>query len=177
MKGYLLTLIGALLLLALDSASAHSLGRMSVGATPSGGLRPDFKRGSKFTLAQAGTAHRICAYLDGGGATSGTESFRFALYKETGGVPDAKIAETQDSSIGAGAPASWICLPIGWTPMAAGNYWLMIHTGETSSNGPARYYYDGTGNYLTNADPFYDGASDQFGTLGAGDGTVSNYAD
>ena len=177
MKGYLLTLIGALLLLTLDSAEAHSLGRMSVGATPSGALRADFKRGSKFTLSEAGTAHRICAYLDGGGSASGVQSFRYALYKETGGVPDVKIAESEDSTIGAGAPARWLCLRIGWTPMTAGNYWLMIHTGGTTTNGPARYFYDGVGNYLTNADAFSDGTSEQFGTVGAGDGTISIYAE
>jgi hypothetical protein len=115
--------------------------------------------------------------MDGGGSASGTESFRYALYKETGGVPDVKIAESEDSAIGAGAPARWICLKIGWTPMAAGNYWLMIHTGGTTTGGPARYFYDGTGNYLTNQDAFADGASDQFGTQGAGDGTISIYAE
>jgi hypothetical protein len=171
-------LFAALLLLGgFVSAHAETFGRTTVGATASGALRADFKRGSKFTLTQDGTAKSLCAWLDGGGGNTSWQSVRFAMYRDVNGTPGAKLAETSDVNVYAGATPQWICLDIGWTPLVAGNYWLVIHSGASSSNtGPARYFYDGAANYFANGDAYFDGAADPAGAGTGGSGTVSIYA-
>ena len=68
----LLAAMAALLMLALlTPVHAQSFGRTTVGTVPSGGLRADVSRGSKFTLTEAGTVSYLCAYLDGQGGGTG----------------------------------------------------------------------------------------------------------
>ena len=172
----LVMLTGLVLLTGFTTARAETFGRTTAGATPSGALRADYKRGSKFTLPQAGTATGLCALLDGGGAATGEQSFRLVLYRDVNGAPGAKVAQTSDSLIYAGQQATWRCLDTGWTPLTAGAYWLVIHTGGPASAGPLRYFYDGAANYVTNQDGFLDSAADPAGPVGSGNGTISIYA-
>src|SRR4051812_29741008 len=94
----------------LSPAHAQSFGRTTAGTVPSDGLRADFKRGSKFALAEQGTVTQLCAYLDGQGGVSATQSVRLALYRDASGVPTTKVGESVTRTITAGAAASWVCL-------------------------------------------------------------------
>ncbi len=164
----------AVLLLLVFSLQAHAtgpLGRDTIGTIPSGGLRADFQRGSKFTLSEPAIVTHICAYVDTRGGATGRQGIRFALYRDAHGVPGTKVTETQESSFPSGGPAAWECLAAGYLPVAPGAYWIMIHTGGTA--GIVRYYYDGPANWYGAADAFEDGSSASFGTGGTGDGTLS----
>jgi hypothetical protein len=184
------SMIAALLMLtSILPVEAATFGRTTVGTTPSGGLRVDYKRGSKFTLAQPGTLKQLCAYLDGKGTRTGDASFqyfRLVAYKDAGGVPGAKVAEGRlddsPSAILAGSEADWYCQSTVRAPLSGGDYWLVIHSGgkppeATISGGTIiRYFYDGTGNWYGNADAFVDGSATSFGAGSTGDGTLSAYA-
>lgn len=171
----LLTIVfSGIVLTALTPAHAlSSFGRTTVGATPSGGLRADFKRGSKFTLAEKGTLRQICAYLDTQGGGTFAQEVRYALYRDRNGAPAEQVAETPSRfSLSAGtAPTMWYCLETAAVPIEPGAYWVMIHTGNNT--GIVRYYYDGAPNWFGNTDTFSDGASDTFGVGGTGEGTMS----
>lgn len=146
------------------------------GATPSGGLSANFKRGSRFTLPQAGTISDLCAYLDGNGGASGSQDFRLALYSDTAGKPDKKLAESYTQQLSSGMPASWYCAEMAWTPVAAGSYWIVIQSGNGA--GVIRDFSDGTGtNWFGNADTFADGSAATFGAGNPGTGTMSLQAD
>src|SRR4051794_36331648 len=148
-------------LAAASAAQAATFGRTTVGAVASGGLRAEYKRGSKFRLSQAGSITQICGYVDGNGGASGIQKIRYALYGDAGGAPGAKLVATEEVEIVQGMGAQWLCLETGFMPLAAGSYWLMLHS--AAPVGVVRYYYDGTKNYVGNTDSFEDGAADPFG--------------
>jgi hypothetical protein len=170
----LMTLASLLLLGAALQAQAESFGRQTVGTVVSGGLRGEYKRGSKFALSRAGQITQICGYVDGNGGASGTQKLRYALYRDTGGTPGAKIVATEEVDIAQGMGAQWLCLETGFMPLAPGSYWLMLHS--SSPAGVARFYYDGAKNFYGNGDSFENGAADSFGAGAPGDGTLSLYA-
>ena len=145
---------------------------VSAGNTPSGGLSANFKRGSRFTLTQAGTIGTLCAYIDGNGGASGSQDFRYALYSDAAGKPDKKLAESYTQQLSSGFPAAWNCADIAWTPVTAGSYWIVIQSGNTA--GVIRDFSDGTGtNWFGNSDTFADGSSATFGAGNPGTGTMS----
>lgn len=112
----------------------HTLGQTTVGTVPSAGMTADMKRGSKFTLAEAGTLSSFSAYLDGLGGASGTQNVRVVLYRDASGVPGAKVAESTTVSIASGAAASWVTFPAAQAAVLdPGAYWLVLHTGGTGS--------------------------------------------
>ncbi len=165
-------LIAALLLLpCLIPAEAASFGRTTAGTIPSGGLREDFKRGSKFVLSEAGEMSNICAYLDSNGGGTGYQPLALVLYRDQNGIPANKVIATGDQQIEAQQPAGWRCFPTYKALLEPGTYWIMIHSGGPT--GIIRYYYDGPANWYGNADEFGDGASDAFGSGAAGEGTLS----
>jgi hypothetical protein len=182
-RSKILRALGAFILFSMLTAlvpaeAASILGRNTVGSVPSGALRADYKRGSKFQLAEAGTLLSLCVYLDGngGGAGSGTrQEFHIAVYRDVNGVPGEKVTETEpDTTLDQGSGGFWHCVGADQVPLLPGAYWLVLHTGE---NAYGRYYADGTsGNWYGNADSFADDASDPFGAGSAGDGTLSIYA-
>jgi hypothetical protein len=186
-KRLMAPLTGVLLLWSFTSAHADTFGRTTIGATPSGGLRADFKRGSKFTLSAPGTLRQLCTYIDGqgGGASSNhAQYFRLVVYRDASGVPGARVAETTyEQAMGQGGAARWVCGETYYTPLTPGDYWIVIHTGGGNGDLPndgasiIRYYFDGTGNWYGNADTYADDASTTFGVGGAGDGTISAYAE
>jgi hypothetical protein len=153
-------------------ASAYTtLGRTSVGTIASAGLSANFKRGSKFTIAQPGSIELPCAYLDGMGGVSGSQTVRFAVYKDANGVPGQKVGESEPETVTSHDAASWVCGTFDITKVAAGDYWFVLHSG--AQGGIIRDYADGTGNWYGNADTFSDGASDPFGAGNTGNGTLS----
>ena len=65
----------AILLSAFVPAHALSnFGRTTIGGITSSGLRADFKRGSKFVLSEKAVMVRICAFIDGKGGGSGSQT-------------------------------------------------------------------------------------------------------
>jgi hypothetical protein len=179
-------LMGTLLLSSFTSAQADTFGRATVGTTPSGGLRADFKRGSRFTLSAPGTLEQLCVYVDGqGGGDSSNHSqyFRLVVYRDANGVPGARVGETTfEEGVGKGDAANWRCGETYNTPLSTGDYWIVIHTGGGHGSLPndgasiIRYFYDGTGNWYGNADAFDDDSSTTFGAGDTGNGTISAYA-
>lgn len=162
-----------LLLTALTPAYSASFGRSTVGATPSAGLRADFKRGSKVVLTEKGTAKSICIYVDLKGGGTGSQAVRLALYRDRNGVPGELVLETQSGDFPASPTraADWYCYPSAAVPLEPGAYWAMIHSG--SNPGIVRYYYDGAANWYGNVDLYSDGSADQAGSGSPGEGTIS----
>jgi len=154
---------------------AHVAGRTTIGSTPSGGLQTNFKRGSQFTVSQAGTLYSLSAYLDGAGGGSGSQQIRMELYRDSSGVPGTRVVQSGIALVYAGDPAKWVTFATPPTALTAGTYWIVIHSGD--SNAVARDYGgDGANNWYGNADTFSDGGTDPFGTGTTGTGTLSAYA-
>jgi hypothetical protein len=174
-------LVGIALVMLMSMTPAYSqttqiFGRTTPGAIPSSGLSADMKRASRFTLANAGVISKLCAYMDGNGGVTGAQEYRLALYRDNGGVPGAKLFETNyPQSVQSGTAARWYCEEAPVFPVSAGSYWIAIHTGGNA--GLIRDFYDGAANWYGNADSFADGAANSFGTGNAGSGTMSLYAE
>jgi len=160
-------------------AQLRNAGRWTIGSIPSSGMSANFKRGSSFVLPERGTLYTATAYFDGGGGAAFNElqNFRYTLYKDSNGVPGAKVFESGDLGMRTGWPGMWVTSPpsLGRSPVLdAGKYWLAILTGGTA--GVARNFGDGTpGNWYGNSDSFSDGASAQFGPGSGGNGTISAF--
>jgi hypothetical protein len=158
---------------------AETFGRTSIGANPSGGLRADHKRGSKFTLSEVATLKSLCAYVDGNGGGTvnwGYQLFRIELFKDVNGVPGERVAGTDDLQILPGQNGEWKCGGASLTPLTPGDYWIALFTGGDHALG--RYYADGVGNWYGNVDIW--GSRNQLETFGPGsfgDGTLSVYAE
>ena len=171
-------LFSAIVLTALTPAyAASSFGRTTAGTIPSGGLRADYKRGSKFVLPETGTLQQICAYVDTNGGVGNGQWIRYAMYRDQNGLPGQFVFETDGQFLQASQQApNWLCLPIrGSWLQESGSYWLVIHTGNLG--GVIRYYYDGAANWYGNADEWGDFPGETFGSGGAGEGTISIRAD
>jgi hypothetical protein len=159
----------------IPGSNLTHVGRRTIGATPSAGLRADFKRGSSITFPQAGKVTALTAYLDGkANPNVNFQLIRFALYKDLNGVPARLVAQSQYGAISGGAPGRWYTLGVPDGIVTAGKYWLVLHTG--GSDGLARYMADGTGNWYGNADFFNDESSAPFGIGTPGNGTISAFA-
>jgi len=151
-----------------------TFGRSTVGASPSKGMAADQKRGSKFTLTDKATLLGFTAYLDGGGGVSGTQQVRMVLYRDAGGTPGNRVAESDTvATIAAGAAGRWVTFAAPAATLDPGNYWIVIHTG--AAGGVARNWGgDGAANwYGNNTDVFVDGPGSTFGTGSTGTGTLS----
>jgi len=149
-----------------------TFGRTTIGTNPSVGMSPNQKRGSKFTLPDKATLLNFSAYLDGLGATAGSQQVRIVIYKDSNGVPNGKWAQSNVVTIPAGKAAGWVNFTAPATALDPGDWWLVIHTGDTG--GIARNRSDGADNwYGLSADAFADGPSNPFGTGTAGAGTLS----
>ena len=153
-------LICAAFVMAMSTAPAYSqttstLGRIVPGAIPSSGLGADAERVSRFTLSGAGTISKLCGYLDGHGGVSGSQSYRFVVYRDNSGAPGTKVLESDEQTTLSGDRAAWICRGVPLTPLPAGSYWIGIHTAGEA--GVIRDYYDGdTGELTVYAEYFPD---------------------
>jgi hypothetical protein len=184
-------LFGAALVTAMGltpalAQTSQFLGRIAEATIPSNGLAANFKRASRFTLPGRATITMLCAYLDGNGGVSGNQLLRLALYTDNNGVPGSKVYETSGEVVESGTAARWYCSAdtgpilssshesIQLFPIAAGTYWIAIHTSGTG--GVIRDFGDGPSNWYGNADAFDDGTSSTFGAGSRGTGTLSVYA-
>ncbi len=155
----------------LPSSKARFTARANLAATPSGGLTSNTKRGSRFILSEPGRLFALAAYVDGKGGASGSQKLRYSLYRDSGGVPTSRVVESEEVTIKAGQSASWVSARVLPTDVVAGNYWIVIHTGDTS--GVTRDFGDGAANWYSNADTYADGAASSFGTGNSGTVTLT----
>lgn len=173
--GALTALVLMVLFVVMVPARAATFGFPTPGASVSSGLTADFKRGSRFTLTEAGTLQSLCAYLDFAGGGAGPQQVRLALYRDASGVPGAKVVDSDSRSLTTSSPVGWTCFDTALYPIAAGSYWIVIHSG--GAGGLVRdYFAPGGTNWYGNADAFGDGAASTFGSGNAGTGTLSVYA-
>lgn len=148
-----------------------TFGRTTVAGLTSAPMTTNQKRGSKFTLSDKATLLQMKAYLDGTGATTGSASVRLVLYRDSGGVPGARLAQSPTATINAGLTGRWVSFnppPVALNP---GAYWIVIHTGGTDQL--IRNRGDGAANWYANLDDYSDGATDPFGTGWTGSVTLS----
>src|SRR5690349_14560625 len=101
-RRFLLLVTSLAFLAAFSAARAETFGRTTVGAVASGGLRAEYKRGSRFTLSEPGSITQLCGYVDGNGGAGGTQKIRYALYRDAGGTPGAKVVATEEVDIAQG---------------------------------------------------------------------------
>jgi hypothetical protein len=151
-----------------------TFGRTTVATGSSSGMTADQKRGSKFTLSDRATLLGFKAYLDGAGGAAGSAAVRMVLYRDSGGVPAARVAQSPVATIAAGMTGRWVNFTAPPTALDPGVYWIVIHTGGTG--GVARNRGDGAANWYSNLDPFADGPTNPFGTGWTGAVTLSVHA-
>ena len=136
------------------------------------------KRASPFVFYFPGRVARIHAYIDGNGATSGSQVVRAVLYRrdpQTGG-PGAYVARSFEFTVPAGMSARWV--PFWLAPPAQlqpGVYWLGLQS--AGQHGVARYAWDSSPNSRRyNVDIDADGPSDPFGQAFSDDQQLSIFA-
>ena len=125
------------------------------------------KRASRFSFASgSASVTSIRAYIDGRGATSGSQPVRAVIYSNSSGVPSKRLASTNPVTINAGQAAQAVTLSFSSpVQLAAGSYWLGLHSGGTT--GVARYAATTVSNALrfnTKTDAYSDGAASTFGS-------------
>jgi hypothetical protein len=152
-----------------------TFGRTDVATRPSSGMTSDYKRASKFSLAEHGKLVKLSAYLDGlGGPTQGSQSVRLVVYADNSGVPGTKVVESSPVNIAAGQAGKWVDFSVSNVALQPGNYWIALFTGGTS--GIARNWGDGAADWYGNNDTYSDGAASTFGSGNTGSVTLSVYA-
>jgi hypothetical protein len=140
-------------------------GKSSSGETFTSGLAANTKRGSRFYLGEKGLLFNMGAYLDGNGASSGSQSLRMVLYRDSSGRPGARVAQSNTMSVAADSSRRWVYFPSPAAQLDPGYYWIMIHSGSTSAVARIRATVDA--NVRSNTDAFSDGAANPSGAVGA----------
>ncbi len=159
--------------------SAQPILGNQVAGTVWTGMTTNAKRASKFSFATPATASvtALKAYVDGGAATTGSQSARGVIYSDVSGAPRVPLATSTEVNISSGRAAGWITLTFA-SPvrLTAGTYWLALHSSGTSS--VARYAATPVGGALrfNTGDAYADGASNPFGTAGMADKQMSIFA-
>ena len=150
-------------------------GRASSGSYFTSGLPVNTKRGSRFSLSRKGQLLNMAALLDGnGGASSGSQSLRMALYRDSSGRPGTLVAQSNAVNVAADSGLRWVYFPSPAAKLDPGNYWIMIHSGSTSAI--ARNKGDGAANLHISVDAYSDGAENPGGTGSLGTNTLSLFA-
>jgi hypothetical protein len=149
-------------------------GRASKGAFFSSGLVMNYKRGSRFNLAQKGTLLNLAACLDGNGGPSGGQSLRMVIYRDSGGSPGSLVAQSSAVSVTANSNSRWVYFPAPAARLDPGNYWIMIHSGSPTA--VARIAADADANYRGGSDTYSDGAANPAAAGATGTQTLSVFA-
>jgi hypothetical protein len=161
------------------------VGRTDIGTHPSKGLSANFIRWSQFQTNDVSTTLTgLRAYLDGLGATSGSQQVRMVIY---GLHADAhteywyKIAQSADVTIPAGMQPQWVSFPVPSVPLDGTHGFYLIGIQSGDSGGVARDYgddrLDPAGNWFGASDAFADGAAQTpDANAPRGEGTLSVYA-
>jgi hypothetical protein len=120
-------------------------------------MTANYIRGNSFFLHDfRGVLTGLLAYLDGRGATTGSQQVRMVVYDTDRGAPVNPIAISDVVTIAAGTAPGWVRFRVDPTGLHGGSeYFLMLHTGDTG--GVARDYGNGPGDWNGRADTFADG--------------------
>jgi hypothetical protein len=160
---------------ATEQQSSVLFGKRTPGASWSA-MSANTKRASPFTLYFPATVRRIHAYIDGGGATTGSQTVRAVLYRNAGGNPGAYVTRSFEFNVPAGMSPRWV--PFYLAPPAAlkpGVYWIGLQSAATHQ--VARYAWDSVPNSRRyNVDVDSDGPSDPFGPALSDDQQMSIFA-
>jgi hypothetical protein len=135
------------------------------------------KRASPFVLAYGGTVNRVSAFIDGGGAASGSQSVRALIYGSApGGGPGPLLGRSFQGIVHAGAHGRWVNFYLPYPPhLSSGVYWLGLQTGQTG--GVARFAWDSVpSSRWFNIDNYADGAGSPFGASPVDNQQMSIYA-
>ncbi len=110
--------------------------------------------------------YSIWAYVDGGGAGSGTGKAKMLIYSNNAGAPDALLGTSEEVSVPKGQAGEWIEFPFSSpVKLIAADYHIGPHYG-----GDASVLRIGTltgqtsGSSKHNADTYVGGAADPFGS-------------
>ncbi len=172
-KQFIFSLMAITAISAAPLTQAAQFGHTASDSSPSSGLSGDFKRGSRFALAENGVLTTTSATLDGmGGPQSGFQNISMVLYSDANGTPGVKLTESAPLKVNAQSPLKKYDFPMSAIPLPPGNYWLVIHTdGAAGGSTPGiirDYGSSAASNWYGNADNFVDGASSPFGTGSTG---------
>jgi len=139
---------------------AH-FGRVTANGTlPSVGIADHFRRASRFTLTEPGTAQELCVYVDGQGGgppryIGESQFFRLALFSDVNGRPAKRLAGAfQALGVMVGDAPKWLCQYIDPIPyLAAGPYWIALIDAGFESGTLRTYSTDsGQGSFTTTGD-------------------------
>ena len=106
------------------------------------------------------------AYLDGRGATAGSQSLRAVLYADSAGTPGSRLATSSAVTINAGRAAGWVIftLPATVSLQAGIYYWVGLHSGTADKI--SRFAGTSVASALRwNLDAYSDGPSSPFGAV------------
>ncbi len=119
-----------------------TLGRTTIGTTPSSGLSANFSRGGEHGatgVPNEAVAMGIWASLDGKGGGTGTQQVRAAVYEGDAQENDwlrSKVYESEVVTIPAGMSGRWVRFPFK-SPIffsSSLGYWLMLQSGSTGAS-------------------------------------------
>jgi hypothetical protein len=146
----------------VQQASA-TLGKTTVGASTDS-FRADRKRVNRYALAGAGTLVKLSIYLAPSG-TAGQQVLKGLVYADSSNAPGALLATTEQLTFKSTSSAGWYDLSFSSpVKLAAGNYWIGIITGATSS--VAGFRYDSVaGSRDYNANTYTSGPTNPFGAV------------
>jgi hypothetical protein len=151
------------------------LGSRSVGPSFSA-MSTNVKRVSPFVVYYPVRVSEVNAYLDGGGAASGSQTVRGLIYRSASGQPTSLVATSSVMTIDAGRPPGFVDLPVSGSPvLQPGVYWLGLHSGLT--HGVARFAWNAVANHRRYyIDAFGDGAGSPFGPSLVDDQQITIFA-
>jgi parallel beta-helix repeat protein len=156
-------------------SSPTLLGRRAASTSYSG-MSANVKRATPFPLFFPVTVRKLSAYLDGRGATTGSQVLTAIIYRNATGGPTELVARSFQVTIPAGRDPGWVDFYLPFPPrLQPGVYWLGIHSG--ASGGVARFAWDPAANSRRfNIDAYSDGPSSPFGTSLIDNQQMSIYA-
>jgi hypothetical protein len=166
-------LAGALAFIGGASAvgSPCSFGLSTVGGF-NGSIAADTKKVTRYT-AVACNITKLTGYVSGGNVGGGPQHVRAVVYADSGGLPGARLAVSNEVNVAQNQAAGWVDFSLP-APVAisAGPIW-MGYVGSSPNIGIPKY--DGTGVAVRyNTDSYADGVSDPFGSSTAG--VVATYS-
>jgi hypothetical protein len=172
---------GGSVAVASDKASGGgTFGETSAG-TFMNSCSGDAKRASLFSLGDAGASiTKLTAYVDGGGASSGSQPIQGVIYNDDGpgGAPGTLACHTGALTISASQPAAWQDLAIAGTcALGAGSYYLGLLSGQAA--GVARYGASNTSGvelHVSYTNAYASGPSNPWGTDQTANIRISIYA-
>jgi len=153
------------------ATASCSFGLTTVG-TFNGSISSNTKKVTQYT-AVACNITKLTGYVSGGNVNGGPQHVRAVVYADSGGLPGARLAVSNEVNIVKKQAGNWVDFPLPATvSISAGPVW-MGYIGSTPNIGIPKY--DGTGVAVrSNTDTYSDGASDPFGTSTAG--VVATYS-